>query len=299
MGSSDWDTVEDSRGTVERLKSGWIRLLLVMAVATCAVLFSARLIEIPSQSALRGWDNSFYLFWVRSAVIDGDLDFANEIDETNTLASKYVPLAKELPLTETGRVPNKYGIGWALSALPWFMAADATVAIANSTGITSMPRDGFGPVYQVYLQFGQLVYALVGLFALFKWLSLYFDRSDSKLGVVLLWLSSPLLYYQSTNLSMSHSLVFTLVSALLLLCATLPGSKRPLLKVATIGCLAGLCLVTRYQAFPFLLLPFVLFVKSLFEGNKESRVKLATALPLGVVAFLIPITLQVLAWKAV
>ena len=35
---------------------------------------------------LQGWDDSFYYFWLPSAVIDHDVNFANQLEHSGTIA---------------------------------------------------------------------------------------------------------------------------------------------------------------------------------------------------------------------
>ena len=278
---------------LEDLKAHWARSLIILAILAGSLLFASRLAEIPWRSALRGWDNSFYLFWVRSLVIDGDLDFSNDVEIANTLSAEYRPIAESLSPTDTGLLPNKYGIGWGLASLPWFLAADTMVRAVNASGILHLERDGFSPPYQVFLQLGQLVYALIGLFALYKWLCLHFPGKEARLGLALFWLTSPLIYYQTVNLSMAHSLVFSLVCVLLLACDSFPraGPRTAFLVLA--GFAAGLCLVTRYQTAPLLLLPLALLARSFRRTGPPALPQVAA----GVLAFSLPLILQLATWK--
>ena len=45
----------------------------------------AVLFKNPFQTAIHGWDNSFYYFWLRSPFVGGDFDFRDDIKETDTL----------------------------------------------------------------------------------------------------------------------------------------------------------------------------------------------------------------------
>ena len=44
-----------------------------------AALCLSRLVEIPERSALRGYDNTFNYLWLRSAMVDHDWDFRNDL----------------------------------------------------------------------------------------------------------------------------------------------------------------------------------------------------------------------------
>ena len=113
---------------------------------------------MPELSAVRGWDNSFYVMWVRSAVIDHDIHFANEIEINNTIAEGD-RAGQILPTHLDGIFPNKYGIGWGLTSAPFFIVADVIVIGLRAAGWESLPRDGYNFIYQTMLQLGQLTYA--------------------------------------------------------------------------------------------------------------------------------------------
>ena len=90
------------------------------------LLFGSQLAEISARSALRGYDNTFNYLWLRSAMVDGDWDFRNDLEQCNTLTPAYRAAALGLPVTSAGRVPNKYGVGWSLVTLPFYLVADGT-----------------------------------------------------------------------------------------------------------------------------------------------------------------------------
>jgi hypothetical protein len=98
---------------------------------------------------------------------------------------------------------------------------------------------------------------------------------------------------------MSHSLVFTLVSVLMLLCDFPEETRRRGLRLGAIGFLAGLCLVTRFQSAPFLLMPLALLLHSAHRGAWGIGRSTSMAFILGLIGFLIPVLMQMGAWKIV
>ncbi|HYD85619.1 MAG TPA: hypothetical protein VEA63_16240, partial [Opitutus sp.] len=133
----------------------------------CAVVglafFLSQLLEIPARSALRGYDNTFNYLWLRSAMVDGDWDFRNDLETCNTLAPEHRASALGLSLTAAGRVPNKYGVGWAVVSVPFYLVADAIVATGRALGLWRLERDGYNAVYQICLQLGHLGIAWLAL----------------------------------------------------------------------------------------------------------------------------------------
>jgi hypothetical protein len=227
----------------------WIRRWIVLCAAAATLLFASQIAEIPVRSALRGYDNTFNYLWLRSAMVDGDWDFRNDLVQCNTLTPGYRAAALSLTPTPTGRIPNKYGIGWAVLSLPFYLAADLIVTIGRAIGLWSLARDGFNPVYQICLQFGHGLLAIVAL-----WLAtrvvvalVHVEKEIAFAGVILVWAASPLLYYQTANLSMSHGAAFfavTLMAWALVAVQGRPQSSWPWLLA---GAAWGLATITRFQ----------------------------------------------------
>lgn len=239
-----------SRGL--RASRWWAAACLVVG----AVLFTSQLVEIRARSALRGYDNTFNYLWLRSAAVDGDWDFRNDIETCNTLTPEYRAAALALPPTRTGRLPNKYGVGWSLLSAPWYFLADGVVRLCRLAGNDVLLPDGWNAVYQISIMAGQLLYAAAGIAlgirAVKAWVGV--TGPDAMAGVLVVWAASPLLYYQTINLSMTHSAAFTAVAALAYCTARaqLPLSKGVWWVLA--GAAWALAFATRYQVAVFGLL---------------------------------------------
>lgn len=279
-------------GTWETRAVRWfVRLALV--VSLLAVI--AQLAEIPWRSALRGYDNTFNYLWLRSLMVDGDWDFANDIQECNTLSDESRELARVLQPTALGRLPNKYGIGWAVLSAPAYLAADLLVALGNAVGVWQLPRDGFGPVYQVMLQLWHVFLAGASLLLARRVLVTWFSAAAATLGVVIVWIGSPLLYYQTSNIGMSHGAVFfavvVMVYGLVRGMAT-PTGRWPWLLA---GAGFGLAVVTRYQAGVFGLVALMVVVERL-RRDGACGLNAVGWMFLGAVPF---VALQSFAWHVV
>jgi len=222
----------------------WIGVCALVGVA----LFVSQLLEIPSRSAFRGYDNTFNYLWLRSAMVDHDWDFRNDLAQCNTLIPAYRASALALPPTATGHIPNKYGIGWAVVTTPFYFLADGVVALGRVLGWWSLERDGFNAVYQVCIQFGHAALAFAALVlaarTIARWIG---DRDAALAGVVLVWAASPLLYYQTVDLSMNHGVAFfavTLLTSALTRARETPDARWPWLLA---GAGWGLAVITRFQ----------------------------------------------------
>lgn len=227
------------------------RLTLIWMAICAAVgvmLAESQLLEIPYRSALRGYDNTFNYLWLRSAAVDHDWDFRNDLEQCNTLTPDYRAAALALPRTATGRVPNKYGVGWAVLTAPFYAAADAIVSVGGWLGWTELHRDGFNPVYQGWIVLGHVAIGLFGLWlavhAVAGWVG---DRIAATAGVVAVWSASSLLYYQTADVAMSHGAAFFAVAMLAF--ALVRAAQRPLAFRWwwLAGTALGLAMVTRFQ----------------------------------------------------
>jgi hypothetical protein len=226
-------------------------------LAVCAivggVLFLSQLAEIPVRSALRGYDNTFNYLWLRSAMVDGDWDFRNDLAACDTLIPAYRASALALPPTPAGRIPNKYGVGWAVLSLPFYLLADGIVATARLLGISSLEHDGFNWVYQVCLQLGHGLLALGSLRLAARvvrdWLGTTSEFAWA--GVIVVWAASPLLYYQTVNLSMSHGASFFAVALLAWGLARACAAPEVLWPWVVAGTGWGLATITRFQLVVF------------------------------------------------
>jgi hypothetical protein len=259
-----------------------IALLLTLCVAVVAggVTWPAWDMFGPARRPmLQGWDDSFYYFWLPSVVIDHDVNFANQLAQSGTIDPAMRDLALSLPPTKTGVLESKYPPGWALGSLPFFLAAHL-FAPPHATG--------FEPIYLIAVWSGQLLYAIIGLWLATKILARYFSANIALLAALIGWLTSPLVYYQTARLSMSHSQVFTLAMAVFWIALRISDGETRARFWVLLGFFAALLVVTRNVAFVYLTLPALVIVR-----------KIRSAPPLlwlGLGA-LGPIAVQLFAWK--
>ncbi|HEY8932817.1 MAG TPA: hypothetical protein VIM44_05855, partial [Rariglobus sp.] len=270
-------------------------------VGGCAVLavglFVSQLLEIPQRSALRGSDNTFNYLWLRSLMVGGDWDFRDDLAVTNTLAPNVRDIAENVPVTPIGRVANKYGVGWSLVSAPFYLVADGLVAGGRALGVWTLERDGYNPVYQVCLQTGHFLLAGLSLLLAYRVMRRWCAREPAVLGVAMLWAASPLLYYQTSNLSMSHGVTFFAVVVCLygLVRAESDPDKLWLWLLAGAG--LGLAVITRFQTVVYGLLPAWMW---LARARNDCDVRRLVWPALAVIAGALPlVALQLFAWKRV
>jgi hypothetical protein len=284
-----------SSDSAEPRLTGVRRWWLILCAAVGVALVVSQLAEIPYRSALRGYDNTFNYLWLRSAMVDHDWDFRNDIVECDTFLPEYRASALTLPVTSTGHVPNKYGVGWAVLTVPFYLIADAIVGLGRVLGIWSLHRDGFNPVYQVCIQLGH-----VGVAALALWLAVQTvsgwvgNRACAMHAVIGVWAASPLLYYQTANVSMSHGAGFFAVAVMcygLMRAKVRPDSVWPWWLA---GAGWGLAVTTRFQLGLF----GVMAVWTVFSSPRPARgiIRAIALLAIGALPF---VAIQLWGWHVV
>ena len=248
-----------------------------------------RLFRQPLRPSITGWDGSFYYFWLRSAMVEGDFDFTKDLRYCNTMS---LPVREEA-VRDTGRTkiglfPNKYPIGWALLEVPWYVAADGIARLVNAR------RDGWQPLYQVFLIAGQIVYALAGLSLAYRIVAGVLPPTLAVCGVVLGWMCSPLAYYQIMDLAMSHNVMFFALMVAYYSAGKLRDDPARLRHWVAVGLGCAFVILSRYQGAVMLLFPGVVCLQAVWRDRRCWR-----GMACGIAASLVPLGLQALAWKAV
>ena len=186
-----------------------------------------------------GGDGFEYYALLRSPLLDGDLDFAND----------FAGLGARPVLSSEGEITARTPVGMALLWLPAFLLAHLAAAV-----LPSVPADGFAPLYQSAVTAATYAAAFAALLFLEGLLRRLYDRALACLAVLALWLATPLHYYMTANPSMSHggSVFAATLFVLAWLHAREDASPRSWALVGAAGALVGL---VRAQDFVLLAVP--------------------------------------------
>jgi len=172
-------------------------------------------------------DGRFYYAYVRSLVIDGDLNFTNEM--------RY--FGEPVVLTKTGMAANKYAVGPAIFWLPGFLLAHL---IARG--------DGYSYLYQVFVGLSSVFWGMLGLWFCWRTACFYFSEENSLWATLSIWLATNLFFYTAVDPINSHPVSFFVASLLVFLVF---GKK--LGKVGVLGILGGVLGMIRMQDLIFIL----------------------------------------------
>jgi hypothetical protein len=249
---------------------------------------------------IQGADDTHYYIWLRSMVVDGDLDFRNDFEMTPFLDEHSREMALTQPLTETGLVPNKFPVGWAVITLPFFLITHLVLQISGAQ-VT-----GFEPVFQIVVWIQQMSLAGLGFWVLRRLMLRWFESQIVWLAILSGWVISMLVYYQTARVSMVHNAVFVLGVIVcwlsFLIKDVLTSSKRcsaaTLLGMAVLtGFAAGLMVICRPSAMVYLVFPLFILLGAMVRVLLSRPMLTIWTVSGGVLGVAIGILPQLLAWK--
>lgn len=232
---------------VERPLPLFVGILLIFIT-----VFGASILLVPRRyGRLIIGDGIYYYVYVRSAVIDHDLDFTNDY----TLYQRFNnedPGKKremlELHKTPFGKPANYFSVGPALLWLPVFLP---THAFALALGL---PHDGFSYLYEAPLLFQSILYGFIGILLTYRVAASLFSRLAAFISVLGMWLATNVVYYMGVSPSASHVLSLFVVALFLFLWWRTRG-KRTRRDWFILGLSAGLMALVRWQDILVTLLP--------------------------------------------
>jgi hypothetical protein len=241
-----------------------------------------------------GSDGLGYYAHLRSMLVDGDIQFANEFLEYNQFGQA-VP--NPHLRTVTDHVPNKYFIGPALLWVPFFLVAHTLTILANQFGFALEP-DGYSVLYQFFIGFGSIIYGLAGLSLIYKITIRFFHKNEALIATSLIALGTNVFYYLTNEPTMSHSMSMFAVSLFAFIWVSDVGNRQKG-AVVLLGLTAGLMVLIRSQNALFLVLLVLEWIRFLkIESDFVSRFR-KQIVEFGVfgITFLITLLPQFVVWK--
>jgi len=233
-------------------------IALFILFTVCVLIF---LVTIPVPRAdglLIGSDGVLYYQYVRSLVIDGDLDFTNEY-------LYYWGPAGVPDLTPADLPPNRMSIGMGIVWTPFFLLAHAL------SWLLGLPMNGYSGLYQAAVCLGSMIYGFIGLVMTYYLCREYVDSLTAVVAVVVIWLSSNVIYYLVIEPSMSHMASLGAVASLLAWWR-LRRDQTSWVYWIVLGVLGGLATLIRPQDVLFLVLPAIQWLLELLDSGRRYRV---------------------------
>ena len=218
-------------------------------------------------------DGKQYYMTVRTAILDGDLNYYNEFAHHNP--GFFGAPTRLGERTASGYVPSWFSVGPSVFLAP-FYAAGLLATRLLSTVVLTVP-DGYGPGEIIGFCLGSCLLGLVGLYLSYR-LARRTASSRSALGaMVLVWVASSVPAYLYVEPSYAHALSILTVAVFLWL--WWHGGRMPSIRQGVLlGLAGGAMTLVRWQDAVFLLLPLV----DLRGGKGRARRALALGIGFGV-----------------
>ena len=228
------------------------------------------LITIPFINPyLRGDGNGYYAY-IRSIIIDRDLEFSNEYEQANQKFKDHPSVWGKAP---TGLIQNIYPVGSSLLWSPFFLSTHLVTKVLNLSGF-KIPPDGYSPPYLRLVAFGSAFYAFVGLLLIYSICRKYFPKDVVLLAIVLIWFASSLPVYMYLLPFYAHANALFTTSLFIFVWIKTRGEKNKI-KWFILGITGGLMVLVRYESVVFLLIPlFDILTRIKMSGRKFIHLEL-------------------------
>ena len=213
-------------------------------------------------------DGIFYFSWVRSVVVDRNINFTDEYSHFGVTA----------PITSTNLLGNKHPVGTPLFWLPWYAQASA---IIRGSGYTFL--------YQLLVGSISVLAAISGLILLYRLLNKSFSPAISLLSILSIAGATNLLFYGAVDPVNSHAISF--FAAVVFLSFLYSKNISSFLT----GCALGFCALVRTQDAILGLLVLPIYLKSSFARPGLAKLRNVMIMIVGAILTFSP---QLLAWYA-
>lgn len=285
--------------TLEAVERRPGRVILAIGL-TCAFAYVTALTLAPrSHGRLLNGDAIQYYVYLRSLVIDGDLDF------TNDYARLYAPSgagqsSTNVWVTSTtpiGRPPNQMAVGPALLWSPFFLITHAVLGILRLLGLTRVPLDGFAAPYAAAAGLAGIACAAIGAWFCYRACRALVPDAPAIWAALTAWLASPVVYYSVVSPTYSHAPSMMACAIFADVWLRSRGDAR-IGRDVRLGLLGGLAALVRWQDAVILMLPGLELAAAVLAGRRRLA-SAARSIVVIAVMFAVGLLPQLLAWHAV
>ncbi len=251
------------------LITGYAAVLLISFIFHYAFYYPEHEIRVES-------DGIGYYSYLRSVFFDGDIEFSNEFER---LGSDDFALPSPDDRTGEGYTPNPFSIGPGILWSPFYICAHMAGYAMNMLG-ADIVLDGYSGIYVYFCVAGTIFYGYLGLYLLFKMLSIFFSKTISFSVTGFILFGSALFYYMISEYFMSHVHSFFAVTLLLyFIFIRLDRERGSETDWFFAGLISGFAGIIRWQNIGFAIVPaFLLILNTCREYKKAGRKRVFTGL---------------------
>ncbi|MBC8163609.1 MAG: glycosyltransferase family 39 protein [Roseiflexaceae bacterium] len=193
-------------------------------------------------------DGIGYYVYLRSLVIDGDLQFANDYAIPSFLRAPVIG-----SITPTGYEENPFAVGSAILWSPLFLIAHGLILVGRSFGLP-WAADGAGTPYVAITLLGSALAGLATMLICYRICRRFVGAPAAALAAITLLTGTNLLYYAARDPSFSHAFAAAAVALFVLLWLRLDAAPSGR-GWAALGIAAGLVALIYWVGAFVLLLP--------------------------------------------
>jgi len=207
-GARTYDALDGDRGAAGVLLRNEALLANAASSLHARLLFLLFLLTLPFVNPWVRGDGVGYYAYLRSALIDHDLNFENDYlagNQTFVMARVDAQghLLREM-YTKTGHVENHFSVGPAILWAPVLVPVHLAVLFLDRFG-AHIPADGYSRPYVLAMGLTTAFYGFLSLFLAFRMARKYFEPQWAILATIGIWLASSLPVYMYFNPSWSHA----------------------------------------------------------------------------------------------
>lgn len=235
---------------MEKNKSDKIKFILI---GTFLIGIYIALIPLPrvDNNLLTG-DGFYYYSFLRSFIYDLDFNIKNELTFYNSTVNNPQAELKEIYC---------YSIGPSILWTPFFGSG---LGLNYFYGLfkKGILTNGYSFIVQALVAIGNIIYFTFGLYFLFLILMRFYNRKNAYYSILIMTLSTPLIYYALIEPTMTHCLDFFTVTLFLYFTLKFENNLN-FKKIFFLGVLLGIVSIVRWQN----IIVYILFITILIDNK--------------------------------
>lgn len=255
------------------------------------LLINIILIPVPrADNHLLSSDGGYYFSYMRSFIMDHDFDLQNDINIYNS--RMHINNPANLKIEQA----YNFSIGPALLWSPFFIIGHAVSLFLKTMGF-AIATDGFSYVEESFVSIASIIYAMLGVFLIFKLLLLFFAQSKALIATIAVFLSSSSFYYTIFEPTMSHTLELFSVAFFIWTVVNINNGKNS--KWVLTGFAAGIMVIVRWQNSIFLIILVYWAINYWIKEKNQVVPIIAKNIFFSLLGILPIVIIQMLFWESI
>ncbi len=243
--------------------SAWPKFVLLCAFLLCLNMFVLNMRSPKGWGLVTGNDQPQYYSYLHSWVFDRDLDFENE----------YQMMPGIWEMMKVGHPDdhtiNVAPVGTPILWMPFYLASHVGVWLLRLAG-ADVAADGISSPYAAGVAFGSIFMAWLGMLMVYSTLREWFSERSALFSTLLLWLASPILWYLTDEVWMSHACSFFSAALVFWLWEKYRSDRSPV-AWAVWGVAIGLAMLVRPSHVVLLALPVADAILRIRDGKPTGQ----------------------------